>query len=100
YRNEDGEPSLELENIRAALKPLRRLYGHSHAAEFGPLALRTIQNEMVKAGLSRGVVNARVNRVWRVFKWAVSFQLIPSSVYEAPRPAPGLQRGRCEARLQ
>ena len=29
--------------------------------------------------------------------WAVSFQLIPSTVYEALRSVPGLQRGRCEA---
>src|SRR5262249_43554372 len=49
YRNEDGEPSLELENLRAALKPLRRLYGHTQAAAFGTLALRAIQEEMVKA---------------------------------------------------
>jgi integrase len=98
YRSENGESSLELENIRTALKPLRRLYEQTQAGAFGPLALRAIQEEMVKAGLSRGVVNARVNRVRRVFKWAVSFQMIPSSVYESLRTVPGLQRGRCEAR--
>jgi site-specific recombinase XerD len=98
YRNEHGEPGLELENVRSALKPLRRLYGHTQAAAFGPLALRAIQEDLAKSGLSRGVVNARVNRVRRVFKWAVSFQLTPSSVYEALRTVPGLQRGRCEAR--
>ena len=53
---------------------------------------------MAKAGLSREVVNARVNRVRRVFKRGVSYQLIPSAVYEALRTVPGLQRGRCQAR--
>jgi hypothetical protein len=98
YRDERGEPGPELENIRTALKPLRRLYGHTPAAAFGPLALRAIQEELVKSGLSRGVVNARVNRVRRVFKWGVSYELVPPAVYQALRTVPGLQRGRCEAR--
>jgi integrase len=98
YRDEHGEPGLEQENVRAALKPLRRLYGHTTAAAFGPLALRAVQEDLAKSGLSRGVVNARVNRVRRVFKWAVSYQMVPSGVYEALRTVPGLQRGRCEAR--
>jgi integrase len=98
YRDEHGEPGQELENVRSALKPLRRLYGHTQVAAFGPLALRAVQEDLAKAGLSRRVVNARVNRVRRVFKWGVSYQLIPSAVYEALRTVPGLQRGRCEAR--
>jgi integrase len=53
---------------------------------------------MVKSGLSRGVINARINRVRRVFKWGVSYELIPSSVYESLRTVPGLQRGRSTAR--
>jgi hypothetical protein len=65
YRDERGEPGPELDNVRLALKPLRRLYGHTPAAAFGPLALRAVQEDLVKAGLSRGVVNARVNRVRR-----------------------------------
>jgi integrase len=97
YRNEHGQPSAELENIRTALKPVRRLYGHTKASAFGPLALRAVQENLVKAGLSRGVVNARLNRARRVFKWGVSRELIPSSVYESLRTVSGLQRGRCEA---
>jgi hypothetical protein len=90
YRNEDGNPGLELENIRYALKPLRRLYCHTQAAEFGPLALRAIQKDLAKSGLSRGVVNARVNRIRRVFKWAVSYQLNLIKYLRSPthRPRP------------
>jgi integrase len=98
YRNEHGEPGRELENIRLALEPLRRLYGPTPAAGFGPLALRAVQQDLVQAGLSRTTVNARVNRLRRAFKWAVSYQLLPPGVYEALRTVPGLQRGRCQAR--
>jgi integrase len=73
------------------------LYGHTVARGFGPLALRAVRDAMVNAGLSRAVVNARVNRVRRVFKWAASFELVPASVYEALRTVAGLQKGRSGA---
>src|SRR5262249_7356770 len=56
------------------------------------------QAEMVASGLSRGVVNARVNRIRRVFKWAVGMELIPASLHQALTAVPGLQRGRTSAR--
>jgi integrase len=98
YRDPEGGEGRELENIKDALRPVSKLFGHSPAASFGPLALRSVQEEFAKLGLSRGVVNARVNRVRRVFKWAVSMELVPSAVHEALRTVPGLQQGRCAAR--
>jgi integrase len=98
YRREDGSPTGEADNFRDALRPLKALYGHTAARDFGSRALRAVRKEMVKSGLSRGVVNARVNRVRRVFKWAASFELVRPSVYEALRTVAGLQRGRSEAR--
>jgi integrase len=97
YRAEDGTPTGEADNYREALRPLRQLYGHTPAADFGPLALRAVREAMVKAGLSRGVVNARVNRVRRVFKWAASLEMVPASAYEALRTVAGLQKGRSQA---
>ncbi len=89
YRDYDGKVSQEFENIRHALKPLRRLYGHAAAISFGPLALRAVQTEMVKADLCRGLINARINKTRRVFKWAASFELIPASIWEALRTVSG-----------
>src|SRR5262249_19161385 len=68
YRDGDGRPTDELDNIKAALKPLRRLYGPTIAKSFGPLALRAVRDEMVRSGLARPTVNARVNKVRRAFK--------------------------------
>ena len=98
YRDAEGNPSRELENLKDAMRPLRRLHGHTSARAFGPLALRALQGEMVRSGLSRSVVNYRINRVRRVFKWAASFELLPVAVCEALRTVPGLQRGRGDAR--
>jgi integrase len=97
YRASDGTPSGEADNYRDALRPLKSLYGHTAARSFGPLALRAVRAAMMKTGLSRGVVNARVNRVRRAFKWAASHELVPPAVYEALRTVAGLQIGRSEA---
>jgi hypothetical protein len=45
YRDPDGSPTGEVENFRQALKPVRRLYGHTRADRFGPLDLRAVRDE-------------------------------------------------------
>jgi integrase len=85
-------------NLRDALRIVKELYGHTRAADFGPLALKACRAEMVKKGWSRNYVNAQVDRLRRMFRWAASEQLLPASVYEALRNVEGLRRGRTEAR--
>ncbi len=36
---------------------------------------------MIGAGLARGVINNRVNRIKRFVKWAVSEELVPAGFY-------------------
>jgi hypothetical protein len=48
YRLPTGEPTDEQQCIRSALRPLRELYGHTAAREFGPLALKAVRLKMVK----------------------------------------------------
>jgi len=132
YRQPDGTPTTELEEYRLALRPVLRLYGDAPAKDFGPLALKAIQAEMIRQpitkkvkarnpdtgevltdpktgkplwtekllrnGLARGVVNKRLSRIKRVFKWGVSEQLVPVATYQALATVEGLRRGRSEAR--
>lgn len=95
----DNQPTKELVEMKHAARPLRKLYGRMQARGFGPLCLKSIRTHMIeKEGLSRGVINNRVNRIKRIFKWAVSEQLVPSSVYEGLRTVDGLRFGRTNAR--
>jgi integrase len=98
YRSLDGTPTRELANLRDALRPLRKLSGSTLACNFGPLALRAVREEMVKAGLCRTVINARVRRIRCAFRWAVSVELLPPAVIQALETVPGLRQGRCAAR--
>jgi integrase len=85
-------------NIRDAIRVLRQLYGHTPAADFGPLALKACRAEMVKKDWSRVYVNAQVDRLRRAFRWAASEQLVPAAVYDALKTVEGLRRGRTKAR--
>jgi integrase len=66
--------------------------------DFGPLALKAIQQEMVAAGLSRGVINSRIGKIKRFFRWIVSEQLAPPTLVVGLATVMGLQRGRTPAR--
>ena len=98
YSDPDGKPTKELGCMKSATKPVRELYGDTPATEFGPLALKAVRQKMIEAGLCRGLVNRRTDRVKRVFKWAVAEELVPVATYEALRTLAGLRRGRTELR--
>jgi integrase len=80
------------------LRPPLALYGRTPAREFGPKALRAVQQEVIRRNWCRRNVNTQVNRIRSFFKWAVSRELIPPIVYDALRTVTPLKRGRCAAR--
>jgi integrase len=151
YRREDGTATNELAECKAALKPLKHLYGTLPVADFGPLKLKAVRKHMAdlrryfvrfrmkvcddertlerhvwehnfrrSAGgkcqirwqkqwrdaevlreghaLSRGVINNRVRRIVRMFKWAVGEEMAPQSVWQALRAVAGLEKGRAAVR--
>lgn len=99
YVLQDGSPSRELKSMKEAMRHIRELFGSDPAREFGPKKLKAIREHMIKVhDLSRGVINNRVNRMKRIFRWAVSEELIPPKVYEGLRTVSGLRKGRTKAR--
>src|SRR5262245_41328288 len=98
YRHPDGTPTSEVDNFRCSLKPARELYGHTRAADFGPLALKAVRRKMIDSGLARTVINIRVSRIRHMFKWAVAEELVGPSAYRALAAVQGLQAGRSEAK--
>lgn len=98
YYTKNGHPTGELNNLKDAVKPLVLIHGHSPVSEFSPVSLKAVREEMIKADLSRKVINARVNRIRRVFKWGVENELVTPSVLHGLQAVTPLKRGRCEAR--
>jgi len=87
----------ELEQFRLALRPLKDLYANTPATDFGPRALKTVQQRMIEIGWCRPYINKQVNRIRHIFRWAVSDEMIPGSVLHALQAVPGLKRGRSDA---
>ena len=98
YRRADGTPTGELDNFRASLRPLRKLFGTTPAGDFGPKALKLCRQAMIEAGLARTTINQRIGRIVHVFKWAVENELVPPSVHHGLKAVQGLQKGRTAAR--
>ncbi len=108
YRRPDGTHTSEVGEYRLALRPVVHLYGMTPSVAFGPLALKAVRDVMVQGWkhpkhgaqppLSRGVVNQRIGRVRRVWKWGVENELLPSTVLPGLQAVRGLQRGRTAAR--
>lgn len=97
YRK-NGQPTREISVLKTPLRVMRSLYGSIPAADFGPLKLKLVRDELVRRGQSRLVVNANVSRLRRVFAWGVENELVPPSVLHGLKAVPGLRRGRTEAR--
>src|SRR5579872_4364584 len=98
YRREDGTQTGEVREYKAAIRAVRLLYGTLPVAEFSPLKLKAVRQSMIDADLSRGVINQRIGRVVRMFKWGVGEELVPESVWRSLTTVRGLEKGRTQAR--
>ena len=98
YRTPDGRMTSEVGEVTWAIKLVRELFGFTRAAEFGPPNLAVVRQHMIKLKWCRSLINRRIDRVKRAFKWAASEELVPVTTYEALRTLAGLRKGRTEAR--
>lgn len=93
YYEDQGHQSHYNAMITVALK-LEHLYHNVTAADFGPKMLKEFRSTLVEDGNSRDYVNDQINRVRKIFKWAVSEELIPVETYQALATVSGLKRGQ------
>jgi integrase len=95
----DGKPTGHLANVRDALRPLRILYGHTCATEFGAAGLKAIRKSMIdgdgkRPGLCRNTVNGRISKLRSLFRWAVEEKLLPAEVLVSVLSVKAIKKGR------
>lgn len=90
-----------------AIRLLRRMFGETPAASFGPNALRLVRQSMLIAdqggrrpriAWSRSTTNHMVGRIRMIFKWAASREFLPVTVYQSLRTLEPLRRGCTDVR--
>jgi len=97
YYRKDGQPTRSIEEARAAIRILNKLYGQMPVADFGPLRLLAIQAALANEH-ARNYVNKLVGYIKRIFKWGVSRQIVAPDVHTSLATVDGLRKGRTTAR--
>jgi integrase len=98
YYVKHGRQTSEVDNIRQALRFVRRLYGATPAEEFGTRALKNVRQAMIDAGRGRKLINRDVHRIRAMIRWGVEEQLLPVAVHEQLMRLRGLRKGRSAAK--
>lgn len=87
--------------IKAAITPLVELYGSLPVDEFSPKKLKAVRQQLIDRRnahtgkpLCRKYVNQLTALIKKIFKWGVSEELAPVSVFQALDTLPGLRKGR------
>src|SRR5262249_36176036 len=80
--------------LRHALRVVRKLYGSTPAGDFGPKALKACRQHMIGLDWSRTYINAQVDRVRRMFRWAAEEELFPKAaeIYHRLETVTGLRK--------
>lgn len=86
-------------HIRYETTHLLNRYSDLLAEDFSPKKLRKVREDMIDAGLARKTINDRTARIKRLFKWAVSEELVPQFVFESLQSIDGLRKNRAIPRV-
>lgn len=87
----------EFAGIQAACRAIA-IFGSTRAKDFGPLALRRVRESLVAKKLSRSYVNQLINRICRMFGWAVTMEMVKPEVHAMLGLLPGLREGEAGVR--
>ncbi len=110
YVGPDGGPTREVTNLRAALRMLLDLHRDTPTDRFTIKDLLDVRQALVDLrethkkgrqapdGLSRRVVNSRVQRCKMVFRWGTEQKLVPGSTWHELSALRGLRKGRAGVR--
>lgn len=107
-----GYADAEQACFRGAMRILVGLFGETATDEFGPIRLRAVRAAMVEGDpnatgpdgqpkprkrWSRSFVNKEIKRLKHLFKWGVSWELVPASIAAALATVESLAPGETDA---
>ncbi|WP_437222518.1 hypothetical protein SH661x_002815 [Planctomicrobium sp. SH661] len=89
--------SNEVKTLRYVLTVLEKHYGTLPCADFSPLKLKTVREELAKRHC-RSQVNLHIHRIRKVFKWGAENEVVPGSVLADLACVAALRRGKSTAK--
>jgi integrase len=94
----NGKPTSERWLYRAAMRPMRKLYGRQPVSAFGVPQLLACRQALIDNGHCRTKVNQHVGRIRRVFRWGIPRGLVKPETWAALKALEGLRRGEAHDR--
>ncbi|MHC4951196.1 MAG: tyrosine-type recombinase/integrase [Planctomycetota bacterium] len=98
YVGPDGKPTREPLDIKYAMAVLIDCFPSLPVEEFGPLRLKEVREAMIEMNWCRNLINRRISMIRRMFKWAVSEQIVSPMILHGLQSVAGLRRGRTRAK--
>ncbi len=93
----ESDPQM-LGKIKLICNELDKHHGKVLADDFGPVLLGQQRERWIKRDLSRPYVNSMTNLVFRMFKWAVSQEMVEATTLVRIKTLEPLRRGKTKAR--
>lgn len=97
YRKSDGQKTSTSQNAIIDVRVFRELYGNASMDELTHTDMLKLRDALVRSGVSRTTVNARLWRIKYMISWALDEALISASVKAELTQVKGLKRGRTSA---
>ncbi len=98
YRSKKGKRTTQYDIVVAAVRGLIELYGDTPVVEFTPSCFRIVREAWLEKDLARTTINKYGNCIKQMFKWGVSYEMLPVVVYETLSTVENLKEGRSRAR--
>ena len=97
YRGPDGKPTSTAVNAVLDVRMFRQMFGNAAMAELTHTDMLKLRDALVRSGVSRSTVNARLWRVKYMISWALDEALIPATVKAELTQVQLVKRGRTSA---
>ena len=97
YHGPDGKPTSTATNAVLDVRMFRNLFGNAAVAELTHGDMLQLRDALVRSGVSRSTVNARLWRVKYMIAWALDEALIPATVKAELTQVKSVKRGRTSA---
>jgi integrase len=87
-------PDVEVDKVKAALRPVREMYGETPAAKFGPVAFQAVRKKLIDTELCISTIRDRMGIIKRMVAWGVANEMLPGDALHRLQAVPRLKAGR------
>ena len=86
--------AVEADKVKAAMRPVKAMYGERNVSEFNPLAFKAVRKLLVDSGLAISTIRDRMGIIRRMVAYGVEHAMAPADALQRIEAVGGLRSGR------